>query len=187
MIKSICVYCGSKGPNKPSHGRVAEETGKAIGQLGLKMIYGGGNTGLMGMSADAAMAAGAEVIGIIPQFLYDIEVGHRGITELKVCNSMHERKTMFFHLSDAFFILPGGYGTLDELFEIITWKYLGMHDKPIIMINPGGFWDPVLALIEHLYREQYLLRIMPTVVSTVAQAFEELGFEVRGMLNAPTV
>jgi uncharacterized protein (TIGR00730 family) len=130
------------------------------------------------------MAAGAEVIGIIPQFLYDIEVGHRGITDLKVCNSMHERKTMFYHLSDAFLILPGGYGTLDELFEILTWKYLGLHDKPVILVNPGGFWDPVMTLIEHLYKEKYLLRVVPTVVNTVPEAFDVLGFDVRAMLAA---
>ncbi len=114
------------------------------------MIYGGGHIGLMGICADAALDAGGEVIGVIPVHLHDIEVGHRGLTELHVTPDMHTRKFKMFELSDAFAVLPGGLGTLDEAFEIITWRQLGLHGKPIVVVNIAGYWSPLLAMIDHI-------------------------------------
>lgn len=156
IIKSVCVYCGASNGASETFLKIATDVGRALGENGIRLVYGGGDIGLMGAVADAALAAGGEVIGIIPEHLKNAELGHRGLTELKIVDSMHTRKRMMFDLSQAFVVLPGGMGTLDETFEIITWRQLRLHDKPVILVNLGGYWDPLLRLVEHQTAEGYL-------------------------------
>ncbi len=149
-MKSICIFCGARTGNDPAFGIVAEETGRAIAKAGLTLVYGGGRVGLMGITADAALAAGGKVIGIIPQFLADKEVEHRNLTEVHIVQSMHERKTMMADLSDGFVALPGGAGTLEEIFEQWTWAQLGIHTKPVAFLNAGGFYEPLIEMIARM-------------------------------------
>ena len=149
-IRSLCVFCGSSGRIGEMHRRVAAHLGGEIGRRGIRLVYGGGRVGLMGILADAALAAGGEVIGVIPGFLFDLEVGHEGLTRLERVETMHERKRRMAELADGFVSLSGGLGTLDETIEITTWKQLGLHDKPIVVVNVDGFWDPVRAQIERM-------------------------------------
>jgi hypothetical protein len=146
---SICVYCGSRFGSSPAFLAAAQALGREIGQRGWRMVYGGGNVGLMGATADAAMAAGAEAVGVIPERLVNREVGHRGLTELHVVQTMHERKKLMAELADVFIALPGGIGTFEELFEVWTWRHLGYHDQPIGLLNVEGFYDPLLAFMAH--------------------------------------
>lgn len=149
-IKSACVYCGSSDHVSEKFKEAAHETGRLLGEAGMDIVYGGGRVGLMGIVADAALAAGARVIGIIPDHIKKFEVDHVGLTELHVVDSMHTRKRMMVERSDAFVILPGGIGTLDELFEIITWRQLRLHDKAVVIVNIDGFWNPLLTLMDHM-------------------------------------
>tara|TARA_B110000263_G_scaffold47183_1_gene39165 strand:- start:3889 stop:4431 length:543 start_codon:yes stop_codon:yes gene_type:complete len=155
-IKSLCVYCGSseKGPEK--HLREAKKLGYAMSQRKVRLIYGGGRVGVMGAVADAVIENNGAVTGVIPEFLMRHEVGHTGITELEIVTSMHERKARMAELSDGFIVLPGGLGTLEELFEIITWKQLGLHNKPIIVVNIDGYWDSLQKTIQNMSNEGYL-------------------------------
>lgn len=146
---SICVYCGSRFGTSPAFLAAAQALGREIGQRGWRMVYGGGNVGLMGATADAAMAAGAEAVGVIPERLVNREVGHRGLTELHVVQTMHERKKLMAELADVFIALPGGIGTFEELFEVWTWRHLGYHDQPIGLLNVEGFYDPLIAFMAH--------------------------------------
>lgn len=145
---SVCVYCGSRPGNSPAFEAAARETGSLIGRLGWQLVYGGGRAGLMGVVADAALAAGARVVGVIPQSLMDREVGHQGLSELHVVRSMHERKSLMAERSDAFLALPGGIGTMEELFEVWTWRQLGYHDKPVGLLNTQGYYDALLAFMD---------------------------------------
>jgi len=156
MIKSICVYCGSSWGRQEIYAEAAREIGRLIAERGWRLIYGGGAVGLMGAVADAALAAGGEVIGVIPQALDDKELGHKGLTELRVVGSMHERKAMMAELSDAFLALPGGYGTWDELCEILTWAQLGFHRKPCGMLNTAGYYDAFAAQQQKAIDEGFL-------------------------------
>jgi len=149
-LTSICVYCGANEGGNPEHRMAAVRFGEMMAAQGIRLVFGGGRVGLMGVIADAVMAGGGEVVGIIPEHLHDIEVGHKGLTELHVVDSMHTRKQLMFDLSDAFVVLPGGLGTLDETFEIITWRQLGLHDKPVILVNNDGYWQPFKALVQHV-------------------------------------
>ncbi len=149
-VRSVCVYCGSSNRVDELYKKTAVAVGTALAQRGLRVVYGGGHVGLMGLLADAALAAGGEVIGIIPELIRSREVQHTQLTELHVVDSMHTRKRMMEERADAFLILPGGFGTMDELFEVLTWKQLGLHDKPIIIHNEHGFWTPLLGLIDHI-------------------------------------
>jgi uncharacterized protein (TIGR00730 family) len=155
-IQSIAVFCGSKNGNNPIFSEQAAETGKLLAQHKVKIIYGGGSAGLMGIIADAAMENGGEVRGIIPKILLEWEVQHRGITELTISDDMHERKRIIYSLCDAALILPGGFGTLDELFEIVTWNQLTIHDKEIYILNSGGFYDHLIQHIELMKKEGFL-------------------------------
>ncbi|WP_374564337.1 TIGR00730 family Rossman fold protein [Ideonella sp.] len=146
---SVCVYCGSRFGSSPAYLAAAQALGREIGRRGWRMVYGGGNVGLMGATADAAMAAGAEAVGVIPELLVNLEVGHRGLTELHVVPTMHERKKLMAELADVFVALPGGIGTFEELFEVWTWRHLGYHDQPIGLLNVDGFYDPLLAFMAH--------------------------------------
>src|SRR6185503_522242 len=138
-MRSVCVFCGSSSRIADAHRTAAAELGTLIAARGLRLVYGGGRIGLMGVLADAALAAGGEVVGVIPQFLVDLEVAHTGLTELRVVPTMHDRKRAMFELADAFVVLPGGLGTLDETIEIVTWKQLGLHDKPVVLVEVGSF------------------------------------------------
>ncbi len=155
-IRALCVYCGSSNSVAPRHLAAAAELGRLAAGRGVEIVFGGGRVGLMGALADGALAAGGRVTGIIPEHLQDLEVGHDGVSEMIVVDSMHTRKRRMFERSDAFCALPGGMGTLDETFEIVTWKQLGLHDKPVLLVNLDGFWDPLLALIAHQLEAGYI-------------------------------
>ncbi len=144
-MKRIAIYCGSATPADPIYIDAARAVGSALAQRGIGVVYGGGRLGLMGAVADAALAEGGEVIGIIPQALVDAEVAHHGCTELRVVSGMHERKALFTDLSDGFITLPGGVGTMDELWEAVSWSQLGYHEKPVGLLNVGGFYDALIA------------------------------------------
>ena len=148
-VQRVCVYCGSSGRVAESYREAARRTGRLLAQSRMELVYGGGHIGLMGLTADAALAAGGRVVGIIPDFLHNREVAHTKLSELVVVGSMHERKQRMFERSDAFAILPGGFGTLDEAFECMTWKQLGLHDKPIVVVDVEGYWTPLLTLVDH--------------------------------------
>jgi len=144
-VKRLAVYCGSATPADPAYIAAARAVGHTLAARGIGVVYGGGRLGLMGAVADAALAAGGEVIGVIPQALVDAEVAHRGCTELHVVADMHERKRAFTDLSDGFVTLPGGVGTMDELWEAVSWAQLGYHAKPVGLLNIGGFYDHLIA------------------------------------------
>jgi uncharacterized protein (TIGR00730 family) len=146
---SLCVYCGSRPGELPAYAQAARAVGAEIGRRGWRLVYGGGRAGLMGVVADAALAAGAEVVGVIPQSLMERELGHRGLTELHVVDTMHQRKTLMAERSDAFLALPGGIGTFEELFEVWTWRQLGYHDKPLGLLNVAGYYDALLGFLQH--------------------------------------
>ena len=178
IVKSVCVYCGASSGTSESFINIAKELGRELAERGIRLVYGGGGIGLMGAVADATMAAGGQVVGIIPQHLERAELGHRGLTELKIVDTMHTRKRMMFDMSDAFVILPGGMGTLDETFEIITWRQLGMHDKPIILINHDSYWEPFLGLVDHVIDNGFArpaARQLFSVVGSVNRLFDLLA------------
>lgn len=149
-MKRIAVYCGSASPEDPRYLQLATEVGRALAERGIGVVYGGGKLGLMGAVADAALAAGGEVIGVIPEALVNSEVAHRGCTELHVVAGMHERKLAFTNLSDGFLTIPGGVGTMDELWEAVSWAQLGYHAKPVGLLNAFGFYDQLLAFNHHM-------------------------------------
>lgn len=149
-MKRLAVYCGSATPADPVYVEAARHAGRALAQRGIGVVYGGGRLGLMGAVADAALEAGGEVIGVIPEALVGAEVAHRGCTELHVVQTMHQRKQLFTDLSDGFVTLPGGVGTMDELWEAISWSQLGYHGKPVGLLNVAGFYDQLIAFNQHM-------------------------------------
>jgi uncharacterized protein (TIGR00730 family) len=153
---SICVYCGSRHGAKRSYTEAAQALGRAIGERGWQLVYGGGKVGLMGEVADATLAAGGRVVGVIPKTLQAREVGHRGLHELHVVDTMHQRKQMMAERSDVFIALPGGIGTLEELYEVWTWRQLGYHDQPIGLLNTEGYYDSLLSFMQHAVAEGFL-------------------------------
>ncbi|MGV3754254.1 MAG: TIGR00730 family Rossman fold protein [Verrucomicrobiota bacterium] len=170
MIQSVCVFCGSSHGYAPEYDQMAKEMGQAIAARGWTLVYGGGNVGLMGVVADAALAAGGKVIGVIPEALLARELGHRGVTELRVVNTMHERKAMMAELADAFIALPGGIGTFEEFFEVLTWAQLGIHHKPCGLINTRRYYQPVLDLLGNAVKEGFLRAEHQTMVLTAERA-----------------
>jgi len=155
-MKAVCVYCGSSYGANPIYTEAAQAFGRALVASNLALVYGGGKVGLMGVIADTVMAGGGRAIGVIPELLVDKEVGHAGLTELHVVPDMHHRKKMMADFADAFVALPGGAGTLEELFEVYTWAQLGYHRKPVGILNIGGFYDPLMALLDHTVREGFM-------------------------------
>lgn len=155
-VFTLCVYCGSRHGAKPEYTSAARAVGREIGRRGWQLVYGGGNVGLMGEVADAALAHGARVIGVIPQSLVDREVGHQGLHEQYVVETMHQRKQQMAERASAFLALPGGIGTLEELFEVWTWRQLGYHDQPIGLLNVAGYYDALLAFMDHTVAEEFL-------------------------------
>jgi len=146
-LKSVCVFCGSRLGSRPEYAVAAREVGEWIARRGWRLVYGGGNVGLMGVCADAAIAAGGEVIGVMPQFMTSREIQHKGLSAMHVVRDMSERKCKMFQLSDMFLALPGGYGTLDELFEAMTLTQIGRHAKPCYLLNTAGYYDALLQFI----------------------------------------
>ena len=155
-MKRLCIYCGSSPGSRPEYVAAATACGRTLAQRGIGIVYGGGNTGMMGTVANAALAARGEVIGVIPHHLADKELAHEGTTQMIRVNSMHERKQLMADLSDGFIILPGGIGTLEELFETYTWLQLGLHKKPISVLNVAGFFDHMLTFLDHMVGERFL-------------------------------
>lgn len=153
---TLCVYCGSRRGVRAAYPAAAQALGRGIGERGWRLVYGGGKVGLMGEVADAALAAGARVIGVIPQSLQQREVGHRGLHEMHVVATMHQRKQMMAERASAFVALPGGIGTLEELYEVWTWRQLGYHDKPIALLNVAGYYDDLLAFMRRTVSEGFL-------------------------------
>lgn len=154
--RAVCVFCGSSGGNRPEYVEAARQAGTAIAGHGLELVYGAGDIGLMGVLADAALAAGGRVVGVIPHALVARELAHRRLSELLVVDTMHQRKALMADRSEAFVALPGGYGTLDELFEILTWAQLGIHAKPVGLLNVRGYFDPLLAWVDHAVGEGFV-------------------------------
>jgi uncharacterized protein (TIGR00730 family) len=155
-VKRICVFCGSSPGVRPEYAQAAREMGRALATHGLGLVYGGGRVGLMGIVADAVMEAGGEAIGVIPDALMRREVGHEGLTDLRVVGSMHERKALMADLSDGFVAMPGGYGTFEEFCEVITWSQLGIHPKPCGLLNVAGYYAPLLAMFDHAVAEGFV-------------------------------
>ena len=156
-LKYVCVFCGSNRGNDPLYLEAARLVGVALVRRGIGLVYGGGKVGLMGALADATLAAGGEVIGVIPKGLVDKEVAHQGLSDLKVVTSMHERKALMSDLAGGFIALPGGYGTIEEFCEVLTWAQLGLHHKPCGILNVAGFFDPLLAFFDHCVEKRFVL------------------------------
>jgi uncharacterized protein (TIGR00730 family) len=144
---SLCIFCGSRFGTDPAARDIAVQLGDLLAHKGITLVYGGGGVGLMGLVANAALKGGGRVVGIIPRFLLQREAGHPALTETVVVETMHERKLQMFERSDAFVVLPGGIGTLEELFEVLSWRTLGLHSKPIVIVDQGGYWEPLAALL----------------------------------------
>ncbi|MBJ6724569.1 TIGR00730 family Rossman fold protein [Geomonas sp. Red875] len=155
-MKSICVYCGSSPGRLEAYSEAARALGAALVERGIRLVYGGANIGIMGVVADTVLALGGEVVGIIPDALVKKEVAHTGLTELHVTRSMHERKTLMAELADGFVALPGGIGTLEELFEVWTWAQLGFHEKPCGLLNVAGYYDALATFLDHTVAEQFV-------------------------------
>jgi len=155
-VSSVCVFCGSNGGADPAYLEAAATTGRALAERGLRLVYGGGKVGMMGAIADAALAAGGDVVGVIPQQIFDLEIGHEGVSDLRVVRSMHERKALMAELADAFVALPGGIGTFEELFEVYTWAQLGLHRKPLGLLDVAGYYAPLEGMLDHAVEQRFL-------------------------------
>jgi uncharacterized protein (TIGR00730 family) len=155
-MNRVCVFCGSNSGSRPVYAKAAEQLGRALVRRGIGLVYGGGRVGLMGVVADTMLAEGGDVVGVIPHALMVREVGHERLTQLHVVETMHERKALMSELSDGFVAMPGGFGTFEELCEIVTWAQLGIHAKPCAVLNVDGYYDPLLALFDHAVGERFL-------------------------------
>ncbi|WP_086553002.1 LOG family protein [Acetobacter orientalis] len=174
-VKAVAVFCGSRFGNDPSYRQVAQDAGQLLAQKGIRLVYGGGSHGLMGVVADATLRAGGNVTGVIPHFLHTREKMHEGVAELIVVDSMHVRKQIMFFRADAFWILPGGFGTFDEMMEILTWKQLQRHAKPIIIVNTAGWANQVIAMLDAAEAQGFATasaRGKIEIVKDVAEALE---------------
>ncbi len=180
-MNSVCVFCGSSTGNDPSYAEAAQRLGRVLAERDITLVYGGGHVGLMGVVADAALGAGGEVIGVMPKSLVDREIGHTGLTKLHVVRSMHERKATMSELSEGFVALPGGNGTLEEFFEVLTWAQLGEHGKPCGLLNVAGYFDPLLTVFDQMvdraflraaHRELVLVESDPLALLTRFEGYE---------------
>jgi uncharacterized protein (TIGR00730 family) len=186
---SICVFCGARFGTDPAGREVAQRLGELLAQEGIAMVYGGGGVGLMGLVANAALKAGGKVVGVIPRFLLQREAGHPALTETLVVETMHDRKLAMFERSDAFVVLPGGIGTLEELFEVLSWRTLGLHTKPIVIVDQGGYWQPLAALLRGVVEGGFAERThldhvafvsdLKDVLPAIAAMPRSAGFEKR--------
>ncbi|ACG73026.1 conserved hypothetical protein [Anaeromyxobacter sp. K] len=174
----ICIFCGSSSGVRPEYAAAARDTGALLGRRGIGMVFGGGRVGLMGLAADAALAAGGEVVGVIPRTLVEREVAHQRLTAQHVVETMHERKALMAKLTDAFVALPGGAGTYEELFEIWTWAQLGIHRKPLGVLDVSGYFAPLLAMADHAVKEGFMrpeYRAMLQVARDPAELLDKLA------------
>jgi uncharacterized protein (TIGR00730 family) len=153
---SVCVFCGSNGGDDPAFERAARRVGEGLARRGIRLVYGGGRVGMMGAVADAALRAGGDVVGVIPEQIVALEIGHDGLTDLRVVGSMHERKAVMAELADAFIALPGGIGTFEELFEVYTWAQLGLHRKPLGLLDVAGYYEPLTEMLDHAVARGFL-------------------------------
>jgi uncharacterized protein (TIGR00730 family) len=174
-LRSLCVYCGSNTGADPEFAAATRAMAALLAGRGIRVVYGGGAVGLMGVLADAALAEGGEVVGVIPQALMDREIGHKGLTELHVVGSMHERKALMAELADGFVALPGGVGTLEELVEVYTWSQLGLHRKPLGVLNVAGYYDGLAAFLDHAVEERFLRPGHRAVLAVEAEPCALLG------------
>ncbi len=178
-MKRICVFCGSSSGSRPEYRACAEELGAELARRKIGLIYGGGNVGLMGAIADAVLQAGGEAIGVIPEHLMTREIGHKQLTKLHIVESMHERKALMADLSDAFIALPGGFGTFEEFFEVLTWSQLGLHLKPCGIVNVLDYYSPLLAMLDHAVEQRFLkpqnraLVLSRTTPKELLEAFDQ--------------
>jgi hypothetical protein len=174
-LRAICVYCGSSTGHNPCHREAAAELGRSAARREITLVYGGGHVGLMGVLADAALGAGGRVIGVIPQSLVDLELAHRGLTELRIVTTMHQRKALMADLAEAFIALPGGIGTLEELFETWSWGQLGIHAKPCGLLNVDGYFAPLLSFLDAAVRQGF--------VQPVHRAMIQIGGETESLID----
>lgn len=155
-MQSVCVFCGSSSGTDPAYTEAARSLGTTLAEANIRLVFGGGHVGLMGVVSNAALAAGGEVVGIIPKFLVERELAHEGLTDLRIVGSMHERKALMSDLSEGFIALPGGTGTLEEFFEVLTWAQLGAHEKPCGLLNVAGYYDPLIAVFDRMVGAGFL-------------------------------
>jgi uncharacterized protein (TIGR00730 family) len=174
-VTRLCVYCGSAAGRDRRYRAAARELGDALAMAGIELIFGGGRIGLMGVLADAVLRAGGRVVGVIPERLRAAELAHPGASELVIVADMHERKRVMAERADAFAVLPGGIGTLDETFEILTWRHLGLHDKPIFLVDVVGYWQPLRDLLDHLAAHGFTAPLVPRLLEIVP--------DVAGLMN----
>ena len=172
-VASLCVFCGAQTGRNPAHAEAARSLGTALARRGITLIYGAGGIGLMGELADAVLAEGGKAVGVIPEQLEILEVAHRGLTETVVTEDMFRRKQIMMDRADGFVVLPGGFGSLDEFFEVLTWKQLGFHDKPVIVLDSDGFWEPLFGLLEHVRAEGFAPQVT-SALATVVRSTDEL-------------
>jgi uncharacterized protein (TIGR00730 family) len=180
-MKSICIYCGASRGVRPEYAELARDVGTLLARQGITLVYGGGNVGLMGVVADATLASGGQVVGVIPRALLEREVSHRGLTELVVVNDMHERKLTMATRADGFIALPGGIGTLEELFETLTWLQLGFHGKPIALLDVAGYFTSLLAFLDNMVGEGFLIAAHRDLLLTATDP-EELLVRMTGFV-----
>ena len=191
-IRALCVYCGSSGAVAAPYRAAASELGARLAAAGIELVFGGGRVGLMGLLADAALAAGGRVTGIIPARLRDKELAHQGVSELLIVGSMHERKQLMAERAQAFAVLPGGVGTLDEMFDTLSWKQLGLHAKPMFLVDIDGYWSGLRALLEHIVERGFatqqtgaLMQVVSSVAALMAALGETAG-PARGLICEPS-
>ncbi len=185
-LASVCVFCGSSDRGPRAHREAAARLGRLLADAGVELVFGGGRVGLMGILADAALSAGGRVVGVIPEHLLKAEVGHGKVSELIVTRDMHERKETMFARANGFAVLPGGPGTLDEAFEILTWRQLGLHDKPVVIVDLDGYWRPLVDLVDNVIRRRYArasFRKFFTVVKRVDDVLPTLARAPRPRLR----
>ena len=177
-MKSVCVFCGAQNAVAEEHKEMARQLGVDLAQAGKQLVYGGGDCGLMGAVANGALHGNGKVIGVFPRSLGRIEVEHKGLTEMHFVDSMHERKQIMYDNADVFVVLPGGFGTLDEMFEVITWRQIGIHEKLVVIFNYNGYWDQLITLMEHMVDSKFAkpeTRKFYTVVNTKGELYRMLG------------
>lgn len=178
--KSICVFCGAQNAVPKEHLEMADELGRDMARAGKQLVYGGGDCGLMGAVANGVLSGGGKAIGVFPRSLGRIEVEHKGLTQMYMVDSMHERKQLMYDNADAFVVLPGGFGTLDEMFEVITWRQIKIHEKLVVIYNHNGYWDHLLTLMEHMVTLGFArpeTRQFYTIANTKAELYQLLGIE----------
>ena len=182
ITRSVCVFCGSRMGKDPAYGASAEAVGRMLAENGWRLVYGAGDIGLMGTVARAAQTAGGETFGVIPTHLMKVEVGKTDLSTFVVTENMHERKKVMFMNSDAIVVLPGGAGSLDEFFEVLTWRQLHLHQKPIFLLNVAGFWNPLLALVEHVIDQGFADSSLRELIRPI-DTTEELNAALRTALS----